>query len=276
MYLWKIKLLVISLLVLVIMSAGQDVLNADTGGPYLYKKGEAHVSLGNGREGKVNWETKYITARGIMDNPTQGMVLSRRGAIVDAQRNLLEIIKGVHINSETIVSDSMVSEVIKTQVKGLLKHSEIVKEEWDGSVYEVTMRVPMGTIVKIFKKQKKTKIAVNPDTVKKRVVTPVAFTGLVIDAREYNVTPSIFIKIYNTSGKIVCGPIHPIYRVSNMDIEEIEEEGIGRRPLRITAGGITGTHDVDIIINDEDAREIKESIMDTDVLSRNNVIILID
>ncbi len=36
-------------------------------------------------------------------------LLAERAAVVDARRNLLEIIKGVYITSETVVEDYMVS-----------------------------------------------------------------------------------------------------------------------------------------------------------------------
>ncbi len=270
MNIWKYNLLLICVLLAGIIFINQDMVKAGKKKSPFYEKGVVNVTLGNGRAGTVNWETRYITARGIVDNPSQGMALSRRGAIVDAQRNLLEIIKGVRINSETVVSDRMVSEIIRTQVEGTLKNSEIVNEEWDGNIYEITMRVPMGRIVKIFKK---------PDNVglfNKKIGEPKKYTSLVIDARGLDLTPAIFINIYNKSGEGVCGPIHPVYRVSVKDIEDIDEERIGSNPLRIMASGTIGSHDVDIIINDEDAQNVVENILNTDILSKSNVIVLID
>jgi hypothetical protein len=267
---------VASMLLPGIMFANQGTIKAGKKESSFYEKGVVNVTLGNARAGTVNWETRYITAKGIVDNPSQGMAMSRRGAIVDAQRNLLEIIKGVRINSETVVSDRMVSEIIRTEVKGTLKNSEIVNEEWDGNIYEVTMRVPLGKIVKIFKKPDNVGLSANTGTFKREIVEPRIYTGLVIDARGLDLTPAIFVNIYNESGERVCGQIHPVYRVSTRGIEDIDEERIGRNPLRITASGTIGSHDVDIIIDDEDVQNVIENILNTGIFSKSKVIVLID
>jgi hypothetical protein len=68
-----------------------------------------------------------------------------RGAIVIAQRNLLEIINGVNVTSETIVQDMIAtSDYVYTRVDGLVKGAQQVGEpiEKDGMI-EVTMRIPI-------------------------------------------------------------------------------------------------------------------------------------
>ncbi|MFZ8826735.1 MAG: hypothetical protein ACO2OT_07900 [Candidatus Caldipriscus sp.] len=50
-----------------------------------------------------------------------------RVAVVDARRNLLEIIKWVHITSETMVEDYMVSSYIVVQkVQSVVKNARII------------------------------------------------------------------------------------------------------------------------------------------------------
>jgi hypothetical protein len=102
--------------------------------------------------GIVNWTEQYIEAKGIsvidyerFQNPAQARVMANRGAIVVAQRNLLEIIQGVHVTSETTVQDMIAkSDFIYTRIDGVIKGAIQVGEaiEKDG-VIEVTMRVPI-------------------------------------------------------------------------------------------------------------------------------------
>ena len=103
--------------------------------------------------GKINWTVQYIeaTGTGILDNdrfkiPAQARAMAIRGAVVVAQRNLLEIVKGVHVQGETTVEDMMTTrDIIITRVEGIVKGAEMVGnpiEKGDGSV-EVRLRMPL-------------------------------------------------------------------------------------------------------------------------------------
>jgi hypothetical protein len=101
--------------------------------------------------GKINWTTSEIFATGIGVPPAQAVnaaqarAMAERAAFVVALRNLLEIVKGVRVDSETVVENFMVkSDVIKTRVDGIVKGSRIVKTQYmsDGSV-EVIVAMPL-------------------------------------------------------------------------------------------------------------------------------------
>lgn len=102
--------------------------------------------------GSVNWTEQYIEAKGtaVIDydrfpNAAQARAMATRGAIVVAQRNLLEIIQGVNVVSETTVKDMMVqSDYIYTRVDGVVKGAQQYGDalEKDGMM-EVTMRIPI-------------------------------------------------------------------------------------------------------------------------------------
>jgi hypothetical protein len=105
-----------------------------------------------GESGKINWSEGYIEAIGIGAPPErfygkpQGRPMALRAATLDAYRNLLEVTKGVRIDSTTIVRDYTVeSDVINAQVDGLVKGAKEVKKEYlsDGTV-EITVRMPLA------------------------------------------------------------------------------------------------------------------------------------
>ena len=107
----------------------------------------------------INWANGYIIAVGQgtstnrSDSKAKARLKATTAAKVNAQRNLLEVIKGVKITSQTTVQDSMLAEDnIKTRVEGVLKGAFIVGEPLvemvDGSpVVTVTMKVCLnGTL----------------------------------------------------------------------------------------------------------------------------------
>ncbi len=93
--------------------------------------------------GMINWTAGEIFATGIgappahPTNAAQARAMTERAAYVVALRNLLEAVKGVRVDSESVVENFMVkSDVIKTRVDGIVKGARIVKTRYlsDGSV----------------------------------------------------------------------------------------------------------------------------------------------
>ena len=90
-----------------------------------------------------------ITVQGMGVAPTyavnaiQARMLARRAAVVDAYRQLAEMVKGVNVDSETTVENMMVtSDVPKTKVTALIQGARIVSEQAvDGGGYTVTMEM---------------------------------------------------------------------------------------------------------------------------------------
>jgi hypothetical protein len=85
-----------------------------------------------GNSGTIDWVSRKLTATG-MGVPTgktvgqaQMRAMVRRAAVVVARRNLLEVVKGVHIDSTTRVQNFMVkSDAIESRVKGVLAGSTV-------------------------------------------------------------------------------------------------------------------------------------------------------
>lgn len=104
-------------------------------------------------KGSINWSSQYVEATGVsildtdrFKNAAQAKAMATRGAVVDAQRNLLETIKGVQVTGETTVENFMTtSDKVTTKVQGVIKGAYMVgnpRTTPDGAI-EVTMRVPL-------------------------------------------------------------------------------------------------------------------------------------
>jgi len=190
-----------------------------------------------GINGTINWSEGIITATGIGTPPEkyygkpQARPMALRAAQLDAFRNLLEATKGVRIDSTTLVRDSMVeSDVIQSQVSGLVKGAQVVKKEYlsDGTV-EVTLamslrggfaqlilpkdikQVPeIKTIPSAFPtplEGEKARDASVPPLPEPTTSTPapIIYTGLVVDARGLNARPAMSPKVFDENGQEVYG-----------------------------------------------------------------------
>ncbi|OGW18529.1 MAG: hypothetical protein A2X56_11585 [Nitrospirae bacterium GWC2_57_13] len=100
--------------------------------------------------GTINWTSGEAFATGIGAppsgalNPAQIRAMTERAAFVVAVRNLLETVKGVRVDSTTLVENFMVtSEVIRTRVEGVVRGARVVNKRYlsDGSV-EMVVSMP--------------------------------------------------------------------------------------------------------------------------------------
>lgn len=173
-------------------------------------------------KGKIDWTEQYVESKGMsvidnekFKNPAQAKLMARRGAIVDAQRNLLEIIKGVRVVSETKVVDMITeSDYILSQVDGVIKNAQIIGEpvEKDGYI-EVTMRVPLydkgGVAPAIYKnlEQKSKKATMGKTTIPFE-------TGNSEEIKTEDITDMVF----NFNGKEYSPSMFPIIMDENNNI----------------------------------------------------------
>lgn len=132
-----------TLFILLICGIAAGVIFAQTGNP-----GDAIEATGSGQ---INWTSGEVFATGIGVPPSQPVnaaqarAMTERAAFVVAIRNLLEIVKGVRVDSETVVENFMVkSDVIRTRVDGIVRGARVVKTQYmsDGSV-EMLVAMPM-------------------------------------------------------------------------------------------------------------------------------------
>ena len=111
------------------------------------------ATIANAQEfpGSLDWENMRAVAVGVgippanAGNQAQSRAMGQRASVLDARRNLLEVIKGVHIDSETKVLDTMAqSDVVLTRIQGVLQGSAILETRLlaDGS-YESVVAIPL-------------------------------------------------------------------------------------------------------------------------------------
>ena len=100
--------------------------------------------------GEINWTQGIIYAKGYGTakeglSAPQKRLLSRRAAVVDGQRNLLELTKGVRLTSMTKVVDQIVEgSTTASRIQGVIKGAVPVEEHYQNDIYTVTLAMPIG------------------------------------------------------------------------------------------------------------------------------------
>jgi len=102
--------------------------------------------------GYIDWLNQKVYATGVgiapqdKHNQTQAKTLAYRAAILVAQRNLLEVIKGVHIDSQTLLEKRIVTDDrIISKIEGIVRFSQVEDSQTieDGAV-RVTVSMPLS------------------------------------------------------------------------------------------------------------------------------------
>ena len=250
--------------------------------------------------GSVNYADRTITAIGIGFIPENAINAgqARRSALriskQDALRNLIEIVNGVVVTSETTVSGAMFDDEIKTKVKGVIRGAEQKGEPKylsDTSV-EVTYQVKMSGISEVLIPPAIiSAVLENTGTEKKSVINKTIdpssgdITGIIIDAKGLKVRPALAPKVIDKDGGIIYGPgdYSREYAVTQGVVgysKTIESAKIDSRvkgnPLVIKATGVSGQNSTDVIIGNEDIKRVGSANTSYDVLNDCRVIILRD
>jgi len=244
-----------------------------------------------GSTGKVDWTTGVITAVGIgappaqPANPGQARAMAERAAQVVAYRNLLEAVKGVRVDSTTLVENFMVtSDEIRTSVNGFIQGAMIMDKKYmsDGSV-EVTVGMKLtGALAD-------TLLPKGPLTPPTSLGTPGAqgqlYTGLIVDARGLGIRPAMSPKILNEDGKEVYGSawINRDYAVREGMVGYLKDPAAAQanprvtdKPLMVKALKPSGDARVDMVISNADAAMLHSAAQNLSMLEKCRVIVLVD
>jgi len=261
--------------------------------------------------GKLDWTKGIVWATGYGVPPEnvrgpRARLLARLIAIKDAQRNLAETLKGVHITATTTIVnfgeqvDDRILTRLDTFLRGYRFGPQVQKP--DGT-WEVTLWVPMygqagvaGQVIapflpRINEREPEKVPVVRPETppppptpVPERKPGP--YTGVVIDARGFGVRGSMSPKIRRADGSEVWGTV----QVSR---EFVQETGIvgyhvdldtalrpemraGENPLVLRAIGVAGAGKTDVVISDEDAALLLAENEKARFLEKFRVIFVVD
>jgi hypothetical protein len=253
--------------------------------------GDVIESMGNGG---VDWTTGVVTATGLgappenAANRAQARAMAERAAFIVATRNLLEVVKGIRVDSATLVENFIVSsDVIKTEVSGFVQGAQIMKKQVnpDGSV-EVLVGVKLtGDLMNtLLPKQAGGGMPV-PVPPQAQAPSATAFTGLIVDARGTGVRPAMVPKIRNEEGREVYGSafVNRQYAVEQGMVGYLKDLGAAQsnprvtdRPLLVKAIKTDGPNQTDLVISNSDARVLHGMKEHLSFLEKARVMVVLD
>lgn len=207
----------------------------------------------------------------------------REAAVMAAQRNLVGMIKGLSIDSETTMRDLIIeSDVVNRKITGVLKGAEVIDEgkNSDGSYY-VGMRVSIygvgdslasvviPEIAPEFPKPFETVTQTALPSADVETLKSLTYTGVVVDASNLGLQETFSPVIYDTNGRAVYG-------LNNLDRDMVISKGMvdyydvlqeatvggrtGSNPLVVKAvsvrGGGNSVNPVNVIVSVEDGDRI--------------------
>ena len=249
--------------------------------------------------GSINYSEQAINAIGIGFVPSnavnagQARRMAQRIPKQYAMRQLIEIVNGVTLTSETTMSGAMVDDVINTKVQGFIRGARPVgqpKYLSDTSV-EMEYSVPMSGI---------SDIVLPPVTVPATTQAPNnnqpaaaannttqagGVTGIIIDARGLIARPAMAPRILDQNGNAIYGPgkYSRQYAVKNgvagysktLETAQQDQRVVGN-PMVVKGVGTSGTNRTDITISNADVSKIDMANRNYKVLNDCRVLILID
>ena len=239
-------------------------------------------------KGSINYGDRTIQAIGIgfipenVINAGQARRSAMRIAKQDALRQLIEIVNGVNVTSETTVSGAMFDDVIKTQVQGAIRGARQIgqpKYLSDTSV-EVVYEVKMADISRVLLPMAEKAPTLTYDDANVTVSGAAAaapnqeqagtdtgvksggVTGIIIDGTGLGLRPAMSPRILNQGGSVVYGPgqYSRDYAAANgvagyaKSLDQAKSDTrVQGNPLVIRAASASGSTSADVIISNEDA-----------------------
>ena len=260
--------------------------------------------------GSVNYGDRTIQAIGIgfipenVINAGQARRAAMRIAKQDALRQLIEIVNGVNVTSETTVSGAMFDDVIKTQVQGAIRGARRVgdpKYLSDTSV-EVTYEVKMADISRVLLPMAEkaptlkfedvtvggaatSEASSNQGSNAESGPTSGGVTGIIIDGKGLGLRPAMSPRIVNQSGSVVYGPgqYSRDYAASNgvvgyaKSLEQAKADPrVQGNPLVIRGSSVSGSSAADLVVSNVDAGKIARADGSAGLLGNCRVMFVLD
>jgi|TARA_B110000495_G_scaffold2236_1_gene1663 hypothetical protein len=262
-------------------------------------------------KGSINYGDRTIQAIGIgfipenVINAGQARRSAMRIAKQDALRQLIEIINGVNVTSETTVSGAMFDDMIKTQVQGAIRGARQIgqpKYLSDTSV-EVVYEVKMADISRVLLPMAEKAPTLTFDDTNVSVSGTVAsapeqqqagtdtgvksggVTGIIIDGTGLGLRPAMSPRILNQGGSVVYGPgqYSRDYAAANgvagyaKSLDQAKSDTrVQGNPLVIRAASASGSSSADVIISNADAGKLVVADGAAGLLKNCRVMIVLD
>lgn len=254
-----------------------------------------------GMTGRINWgQGAQGTVEAIgtgfppanVQNPAQAKALARRAAVVEAYRNLAEAIYGVRIDSITTVRNlALAHDVVISRVSGIVEGARIVRElpQKDGS-YQVVMNVNLYGAGSVSEAAAE---ATKPAQIQE-FPQPAAtdqprkaydYTGVIIDARGFELEPTLSPRVYDASGRLIYGNMYinsesaisqgiVEYALTPDRVESAIKGGsrAGIRPMILKAVAVKDNN-CSVVISDADANLLLESNLSAGFLKNCAVVV---
>ena len=229
--------------------------------------------------GDIDWSGNTVRAvgTGVVDtgnpNSAQALLMAERAAVVVAQRNLLELVKGVRVDSETRVENFMTDyDVIYTRVQGIVRNArQVGTARYDSitGVIEVELEMEIqspqglsGALSSVLGGTDINTMAMSPQT--REFLEQ--YSGLVIDGGQTGLQPSMYPKIYDDNGRLLLdtknyasylgsGGQTAIQFISDLD-RILDQPEFARSPLVLNVRRITGQLGTDIILSNTDSGKL--------------------
>jgi len=262
-------------------------------------------------KGSINYGDRTIQAIGIgfipenVINAGQARRSAMRIAKHDALRQLIEIVNGVNVTSETTVSGAMFDDVIKTQVQGAIRGARQIgqpKYLSDTSV-EVVYEVKMADISRVLLPMAEKAPTLTFDNTNVALSGTVAaaaeqqqagadtgiksggVTGIIIDGTGLGLRPAMSPRILNQGGSVVYGPgqYSRDYAAANgvagyaKSLDQAKSDTrVQGNPLVIRAASTSGSSSADVIISNADAGKLSVADGAAGLLKNCRVMFVLD
>lgn len=269
----------------------------------------------SGASACIDWDRGVVIAEGIgapssmAKNPAVANASAVRAARLDAARNILEMIKGINLDSQTTMQDAMIaSDVVRTRVQGHLHGLRPVSEPRyfsDGTVkvrlearllktipQELAFRQeqaqpPPQPPVEVMPPQSQgdSMPAEGSEVAESGIDTSKIYTGLIVDARETGLQPAMSPKILDEAGNEVYGSAY-VERdwvtkhgmagyLKNLDKAEHNDRVKGT-PLTIKALKADGKNNTNLVISNQDANALREIAQKLTFLREARVVMVLN
>ena len=190
-------------------------------------------------QGTVDWSKGVIRVTGIgagkpayfKKHPGVYRAQAKRAAMMDAQRNLAETVKGVRVTSDSTMEDLILtSDVVRTRVDAIIKGmSEVSSQYYEDGTYEVVLEMPLfgakdslsEAAFMPFKDEPKLPLPqpVDVTIINQPTVINNNYTGLIVDCSGMDVNCVMSPVIKNSNGQAIYGH-------QNLDYDKIIVNGM--------------------------------------------------